>query len=112
MIFTNILIVAMSIPSLLGNLTPKLLFRISAIVFIYTGVLFFNAFFIQSIGSGMGIYSGLFNISNLSYCLNILIIAFLILNLIYSKSLNSNSIKEYSILILITILFLIFKLSI
>lgn len=40
--------------------------RISAISFIYAGVLSFNTLNIQSIGSGIGLYSGLFQISILS----------------------------------------------
>ena len=42
--------------------------RISSIVLLYSGALAFNAFYIQSIGSGIGIYSVLFSkIKNLTY---------------------------------------------
>jgi len=37
--------------------------RISAIILFYAGALAFNAFYIQSIGSGIGIYSGLFQVT-------------------------------------------------
>ncbi len=57
-----ILIVAIA----LHSLSPVLLTRISAIVFIYAGVLSFNALDIQSIGSGIGIYSGLFHVTTVS----------------------------------------------
>ncbi len=57
-----ILIVAIA----LSSLSPVLLTRISAIVFIYAGVLSFNALDIQSIGSGIGIYSGLFHVTTVS----------------------------------------------
>ena len=68
MIFTSILIliVAMALPSLNKSISPNLLVRISAIVFISAGVLVFNTLYIQSIGSGIGIYSGLFQVSSLS----------------------------------------------
>ena len=57
-----ILIVAIA----LHSLSPVLLTRISAIVFIYAGVLSLNALDIQSIGSGIGIYSGLFHVTTVS----------------------------------------------
>ena len=41
------------------HISSILFTRIAAIVFIYSGVLSFNAFYIQSIGSGIGIYSGI-----------------------------------------------------
>lgn len=40
--------------------------RISSIVLLYSGALAFNAFYIQSIGSGIGIYSGLFQVTVIS----------------------------------------------
>jgi NADH-ubiquinone oxidoreductase chain 2 len=60
MIFISILIliVAIALPSINKLISPILLARISSIVFIYAGVLSFNALYIQSIGSGIGIYSG------------------------------------------------------
>ena len=44
--------------------------RIAAIVFIYAGALSLNAFYIQSIGSGIGIYSGLFHVTSVSQLLD------------------------------------------
>ena len=61
MIFISIMILIVAIA--LQSLSPVILSRISAIVFIYAGVLSFNAFYIQSIGSGIGIYSGLFHVT-------------------------------------------------
>ena len=40
--------------------------RIASIIFIYTGASSFNCLYIQSIGSGIGIYSGLFHITPIS----------------------------------------------
>ena len=72
-----ILIVAIA----LHSLSPVILTRISAIVFIYAGVLSLNALDIQSIGSGIGIYSGLFHVTTVSQLIDtfIFIIGSLIL---------------------------------
>jgi NADH-ubiquinone oxidoreductase chain 2 len=83
MIFISILIliVAIALPSFKKELTPTLFTRISSIIFIYSGALSFNALYIQSIGSGIGIYSGLFHVTIISQLLEIflLIIGSLIL---------------------------------
>ena len=83
MIFISILtlIAAKALPYFTNNLSSIYFTRISAIIFIYAGVLSFNTLYIQSIGSGIGIYSGLFNITQVSVLIEvfILIIASLIL---------------------------------
>jgi NADH-ubiquinone oxidoreductase chain 2 len=83
MIFISILtlIVAKALPSLNNNLSSIYFTRISAIIFIYAGVLSFNSLYIQSIGSGIGIYSGLFHITQVTQLIEFffLIIASLIL---------------------------------
>nr|UDY67682.1 hypothetical protein [Ganoderma lingzhi]UDY67716.1 hypothetical protein [Ganoderma lingzhi]UOL49760.1 hypothetical protein [Ganoderma lingzhi]UOL49980.1 hypothetical protein [Ganoderma lingzhi]UOL50233.1 hypothetical protein [Ganoderma lingzhi] len=68
MIFLSILIliVAIALPSINQNIRSILYVRISSIIFIYAGALAFNAFYIQSIGSGIGIYSGLFQVTSIS----------------------------------------------
>ena len=68
MIFLSILIliVAIALPSINQNIRSILYVRISSIIFIYAGALAFNAFYIQSIGSGIGIYSGLFQVTTIS----------------------------------------------
>ena len=60
--------------------------RIAAIVFIYAGALSLNAFYIQSIGSGIGIYSGLFHVTSVSQLLDTFI--FFIGSLIYLLYMN------------------------
>jgi NADH-ubiquinone oxidoreductase chain 2 len=45
--------------------------RISAIILLLSGILSFNILYIQSIGSGIGIYSGLFQITNISQTIEI-----------------------------------------
>src|SRR3954469_10404575 len=83
MILISILIflVAIALPSLNKQLSPILLTRISSIILIYAGALSFNALYIQSIGSGIGIYSGLFHVTFVSQQLDtfILFISSLIL---------------------------------
>ena len=69
-----ILIVAIAIPSFNKNISPILLTRIAAIVLFYSGALALNAFYIQSIGSGIGIYSGLFHVTTVSQHLDIFIL--------------------------------------
>jgi len=55
--------------------------RISAIILLYAGALAFNAYNIQSIGSGIGIYSGLFQVTLISQFIDtfLLVIGSLIL---------------------------------
>ena len=74
-----ILIVAMALHS--SYIHSILFIRIAAIVFIYAGALSLNALYIQSIGSGIGIYSGLFQVTTVSQLIDtfIFIIGSLIL---------------------------------
>ena len=76
MIFLSILIliVAIALPSINQNIRSILYVRISSIIFIYAGALAFNAFYIQSIGSGIGVYSGLFQVTNTSQLLDVFIL--------------------------------------
>ena len=76
-----ILIVAVALPSINKNINSILYIRITSIIFIYSGALSLNAFYIQSIGSGIGLYNGLFHVTTISQLLDIIIftIDFLIL---------------------------------
>ena len=47
--------------------------RISSIILLYAGVLSLNTFYIQAIGSGIGIYSGLFHVTQISQMIEVLI---------------------------------------
>jgi NADH-ubiquinone oxidoreductase chain 2 len=73
--------VAIALPSINKLISPILFTRISSIVFIYAGALSLNALYIQSIGSGIGIYSGLFQVTTVSQLIDtfIFIIGSLIL---------------------------------
>jgi len=112
------LIVLMAIPSLKIKYPPILFQRISSIILIYAGALSLNALYIQSIGSGIGIYSGLFHVTFISQILEIFIYiigaAILIarplpINVIYPNLsiIEENSYKnsiEYCLLIMFSII--------
>jgi NADH-ubiquinone oxidoreductase chain 2 len=72
MIFISIitLIAAKALP-LFNKISSIHISRIASIIFIYTGASSFNCFYIQSIGSGIGIYSGLFHITPISQLMEI-----------------------------------------
>ena len=87
-----ILIVAMALHS--KYITPILFTRIGAIVFIYSGALSFNALYIQLIGSGIGIYSGLFHVTTVSQFLDIFIFIIGSLILISWPSITTNEFNK------------------
>src|SRR6266436_4999446 len=115
MIFTSILtlIVAKALPSLNIKLSPIYFTRISAIIFLYAGVLSFNTLYIQSIGSGIGIYSGLFHVTQLTQLIEVFLLLIGSLILIAwplkqntentNKIMNSYS-TDYSLLVLFSTL--------
>ena len=92
MIFISIMILIVAIA--LKSLSPVLLTRISAIVFIYAGVLSLNALDIQSIGSGIGIYSGLFQITTVSQLIDTFIFFIGALILISWPSITTNEFNK------------------
>nr|AQU12793.1 NADH dehydrogenase subunit 2 [Thelephora ganbajun] len=75
MLFISILylIMVIAISSLKNKILPILFQRMSSIILIYAGALSLNALYIQSIGSGIGIYSGLFHVTFISQLLEIFI---------------------------------------
>ena len=106
MIFISILIiiVAMALPSINQLISPILFTRISSIVFIYAGALSFNAFYIQSIGSGIGIYSGLFHVTTISQLLDTFIFLIGSLILVAWPSISKSFNAEYSLVVLFSTL--------
>ena len=117
-----ILIVAKALPSIQKQISSIHFTRISAIILIISRLLSLNTLYIQSIGSGIGIYSGLFQITNISQTIELFLftIGSIILigwpnftseatqtnnNLqIESISLgNLNKAKDYSIIVLFSI---------
>jgi NADH-ubiquinone oxidoreductase chain 2 len=96
MIFISILIliVAIALPSFNKQVSPILFTRISSIIFLYAGALSFNALYIQSIGSGIGIYSGLFHVTIISQLLEVFLLVIGSLILISWPINNNNSISN------------------
>jgi NADH-ubiquinone oxidoreductase chain 2 len=88
----------MAIPSLKTQISPILFQRLSSIILIYAGALSLNALYIQSIGSGIGIYSGLFHVTFISQLLDIFIYligaAILIARPIFVNYTNSSILEE------------------
>lgn len=83
------------------GISPILFTRLTSIVFIFSGVLSYNALYIQSIGSGISIYSGLYQITVLSQSFDIIIYTLAALILIpwsnNIKSLFFNENNKYTI---------------
>ena len=86
-----ILIVAIALPYINKLISPILLARIASIAFIFSGVLSFNTLYIQSIGSGLGIYSGLFHVTTVSQLLDTFIFVIGSLILIAWPSITNSS---------------------
>ena len=96
MLFISILVLIVAL-ALHSRYIHSILFtRIAAIVFIYAGALSFNAFYIQSIGSGIGIYSGLFQVTAVSQLLDTFIFLIGALILIAWPSISKSSIVNSS----------------
>lgn len=126
MIFLSllILIVAIALPSINKNISSNTYIRISSIILLYSGLLSLNAINIPSMGTGIGIFNGLFHITLISQLMDcfLFVIGSLILvswplinikNYNYLISLNSLKSKifkinnyaiEYSLIILFSTL--------
>jgi NADH-ubiquinone oxidoreductase chain 2 len=116
------IITAIALLSDKKGLPPVLLTRITSLIFIYSAALAFNVYYIQSIGSGIGIYSSLFHVTTISQLFDtiILLLASLILigfPLISNTKLNNfenkntkiesilnNPAGEYSLIVLFSAL--------
>lgn len=84
-IFIFILLISLSF--IKNNLNASLIRRLCAISFICAGVLIINTLKIQEIGSGIGLYSELFQLDliSLSFSLYLLLILFLFLKIFFVK---------------------------
>ena len=106
------------------GISPILFTRLTSIIFLFSGALSYNALYIQSIGSGLSIYSGLYQVTVLSqsFDLVIFILASLILipwsnniksvvesklnteKLTFLPSISGPLVKEYSLIVLFSTL--------
>ena len=101
MLFSSILILIVAKALPLIRISAIHFSRISAIILLLSGILSLNILYIQSIGSGIGIYSGLFQITNISQTIELflLIIGFIILigwPLIKNAYFNSGTAAAYA----------------
>lgn len=94
-LFILILIVAMALPSIKERLHPILISRLTTLILIYSALLSFNTYYIHSIESGIGIYSGLFHVTSISQLFDtfILIIASIILIALQMPLTNNKTLK-------------------
>ena len=63
------LMIAVALPTV--KISPLLLIRVTSIILLYAAALSFNAMYIQAIGSGLGIYSGLFQVTSVSQAIDV-----------------------------------------
>ena len=101
-LFKNNHILAIALPSL--RISPLLIIRIAAIVLLYAVAVLFTVIYIQSIGSGIGIFSGLFHVTLISQSLETFFYVVGALILMPWSLSNAPQIKEYPLIILFTVL--------
>jgi len=91
------LLVAMSLPSIKNQITPVLFSRIALLSLTYSAILAFNMVYIQSIGSGVGLFAGLFQITIISQLTDIFIFliasSILIISQFYTYKFNYDTIS-------------------
>jgi NADH-ubiquinone oxidoreductase chain 2 len=123
MIFFSILIliVAIALPSINKNISSNLYIRISSIILLYSGLLALNAINIPALGSGIGLYNGLFQVTFISQIMDffifftgsLILIAWPLINnknynLLENIKIKLNKINnyaiEYSLIILFSVL--------
>jgi NADH-ubiquinone oxidoreductase chain 2 len=109
----------MAIPLYSSTITPTLLTRMTSIMLLFSAALSFNALYVQAIGSGLGLYSGLFHVTSVTQAMEIFLFvtgAFILLPwapvFTANNSINASSsfpgttmiptIPEYPLIILFT----------
>jgi len=92
-----LLLVAMSLPSIKNQITPVLFSRIVLLSLTYSAILAINMVYIQSIGSGVGLFAGLFQITIISQLTDIFIFliasSILIISQFYTYKSNYDTIS-------------------
>ncbi len=56
---------------LYSSLTPSLLTRITSIILLFSAALSLNSLYVQAIGSGLGLYSGLFHVTSVTQLMEV-----------------------------------------
>lgn len=90
-----------------SSITPTLLTRMTSILLLFSAALSFNALYVQAIGSGLGLYSGLFHITSVTQGMEVfLFVVGALILLGYARegasSKGSPIIAEYPLIILFT----------
>jgi NADH-ubiquinone oxidoreductase chain 2 len=67
------LIVAKALPALNTHLSSIHFTRITSIVFLFSGALSLNSLNLESLGSGIGLYSGLFQVTSITQTIELFI---------------------------------------
>jgi len=113
MLSIGLISLLVAIPVFSYRITPSLFNRITSVVLIYSALLAFNGLHIESLASGVGIYSGLFHITTVSVAIEgfLLFTGALILlgwgpvtdkTIVRSSTTVVPTISEYSLMILFT----------
>ena len=113
MLSIGLISLLVAIPVFSYRITPSLFNRITSVVLIYSALLAFNGLHIESLASGVGIYSGLFHVTTVSVAIEgfLLFVGALILlgwGPVTDKSIVRRgttvvpTISEYSLMILFT----------
>jgi hypothetical protein len=74
MLLISIIFLLMAIPLFSSSITTILLIRITSIILLYAAALSYNVLYINTISSGLGLYSGLFNVSSLTLYMQIFLL--------------------------------------
>lgn len=104
MLFSSILILIVAKALPLIKISSVHFTRISAIILLLSGILSFNILYIQSIGSGIGIYSGLFQITNINQTIELFLLIIGSIILLGWPTKESKYSIDYSIIILFSTL--------
>nr|YP_001876488.1 ND2 [Tilletia walkeri]ABP03934.1 ND2 [Tilletia walkeri] len=108
MLFISLLTLIVAIPLYTYRITPYTYIRITTIVLIYSALLAFNSFYIDSIQSGISIYSGLFQVTTISQRIEIFIYivgSCILFGIFFSdteKNKRTPTYSEFSLMIIFT----------
>ena len=106
MMSTSILIftVAYALPLINKQISSIHFMRLVSMVLLLSGLLSFNVLYLQSIESGIGIYSGLFHITNIGGTMELFLLVIGSIILIGWPLKQSEYSKDYSLIVLFSIL--------
>jgi len=91
-----------AIPLYSSSISPTLLTRITAIILLFGAALSFNGLYIQAIGSGLGLYSGLFHVTTVTQFMEVFLFTVGAFVLVPWQKEEGPSVAEYPLIILFT----------